>query len=43
LLGDPARRTRIGALGRERVLGRFGLDRHVDAVFDVYRALRPTP
>jgi glycosyltransferase involved in cell wall biosynthesis len=43
LLADPARRARMGALARERVLGRFGLGRHVEAVFDVYRELRPTP
>jgi glycosyltransferase involved in cell wall biosynthesis len=37
LAGDPALRERLGALGRERVLANFGLERMVAETLDVYR------
>jgi glycosyltransferase involved in cell wall biosynthesis len=39
LAGDPALRRRMGAAGRERVLARYGVDRLVDDVDRLYRAL----
>jgi glycosyltransferase involved in cell wall biosynthesis len=39
LLGDPARRRRMGAAGRTLVVARYGLDRLVDDVETLYREL----
>lgn len=36
LAGDPSRRTRMGAAGRERVAERFRIDRMVDEVLALY-------
>ncbi|GEM_PF-62622 len=38
LMGDAALRTRLGALGRERALARFGLDAMLDRMQAVFRA-----
>jgi glycosyltransferase involved in cell wall biosynthesis len=39
LAADPERRARMGAAGRERVLGRYAVDRLVDDVDRLYREL----
>jgi glycosyltransferase involved in cell wall biosynthesis len=39
LAGDPARRARMGAAGRDRVLERYAVDRLVDDIDMLYRRL----
>ena len=39
LAADPARRARMGAAGRERVLERYAVERLVDDVDGLYRSL----
>jgi glycosyltransferase involved in cell wall biosynthesis len=39
LAGDPARRARMGAAGRDRVLERYAVDRLVDDIDTLYRRL----
>lgn len=39
LAGDPERRARMGADGRERVLGRYAVERLVDDIDRLYRSL----
>ncbi|MHB8469822.1 MAG: glycosyltransferase family 4 protein [Gaiellaceae bacterium] len=39
LAGDPARRARMGEHGRERMLGRYAVERLVDDVDKLYRQL----
>jgi len=39
LAADPARRAQMGADGRERVLGRYAVERLVDDVDRLYRSL----
>ena len=37
LMADPARRSAMGAAGRERALADFGIDRMLDKMHDVFR------
>jgi len=37
LMADPARRSAMGAAGRERALAHFGIDRMLDKMHDVFR------
>jgi glycosyltransferase involved in cell wall biosynthesis len=39
LAGDPERRAQMGADGRERVLGRYAVERLVDDIDRLYRSL----
>jgi glycosyltransferase involved in cell wall biosynthesis len=39
LLEDPALRERLGSSGRRRAEARFGVEAHVSAVLDAYRAV----
>jgi glycosyltransferase involved in cell wall biosynthesis len=43
LAADPAARARMGASGRTRVLTRYGVERLVDDVDDLYRSLLRAP